>query len=427
MKTCAFYTLGCKVNQFETQSIRESFIKTGYQEVEFRRGADIYVINTCTVTAKTDKESRRLIREAHRLNPLAQIIVTGCYTERNEDEIKDIPGVQSIVKNRYKDRIVDIIDSKNSSYAQSSDEKYLPLTISDFKDRTRAFLKVQDGCNNFCSYCRIPLVRGRPRSRDMDSAISEMKRLISKDFREIVLTGICLGAWGEDLLPKKSLNELLGELINIKGDFRIRLSSIEPKYVNVRLIALIKSSPKLCKHLHIPLQSGDDEILKMMNRPYTTERYLNIVEMVRGEIPGISITTDILVGFPGETEANFHNTYGFVEKIRPSRVHIFPYSRREGTAAANLKKEIPRDILRRRMSQMRDLASISSYEYRKLFLQKETKVLVEHERDKDTDLLKGYDDKYIKILLRAGDFYMSRIIPIRIEKVEIGRTFGEMC
>jgi len=426
MNTCAFYTLGCKVNQYETQSIRESFVKAGYQEVRFAEPADVYVINTCTVTAKTDKESRRLIREVHRRSPLAQLVVTGCYSELDGDEIRNIPGVQFIVKNRDKDKIVDIINSKKVPYGYQADETYLPLAISDFKDRTKAFLKIQDGCNNFCSYCKIPFVRGRSKSRDVQSAIKETERLISKGFKELILTGICLGAWGEDLSPRSNLTELLEQLIELNGDFRIRLSSIEPKYVDTRLVGLIKSSPKLCRHLHIPLQSGDDRILKMMNRPYAARTYIDIIETVRTEIPEMSITTDILIGFPGETEANFRNTFRLIEKVRPSRIHVFPYSKREGTAAADLEQGMPKDIVKRRMNRIKGLALRMSYKYRKNFLQKETKVLVEHERDRATGLLKGYDDKYIKILLKGPDDYRARIMSVKIKKIDKERTFGEV-
>jgi threonylcarbamoyladenosine tRNA methylthiotransferase MtaB len=269
-------------------------------------------------------------------------------------------------------------------------------------------------------------VRGRSRSRDIESIIDEMKRLLSNNFKEIVLTGICLGAWGEDFLPKKSLYELLKWLIELGEDFRIRLSSIEPKYVNNRLLALIKSSSKLCKHLHIPLQSGDNKILKMMNRPYTADEYIKIAEMAKTAIPEISITTDILIGFPGEAEANFYNTYRLIEKINPSRIHIFSYSKRNGTAAADLRSEIPRDIITRRIRKLKALAQKTSYKYRKRFLNKETKVLVEHTKDKDTGLLKGYDDKYIKILLQGPDDYISKICSVRIKKVEPGYTIGQI-
>lgn len=260
----------------------------------------------------------------------------------------------------------------------------------------------------------------------MKSTIAEMERLISKNFKEIVLTGICLGAWGEDLSPEMCLNELLKQLIELEGDFRIRLSSIEPKYVNASLVELIKSTPKLCKHLHIPLQSGDDEILKRMNRPYSGDEYLDIIKMARSKIPEVSITTDILVGFPGETESNFGNTYKLIEKIRPSRSHIFSYSKREGTAAADSGDEVPKDIMKNRMSRIRNLAQESSYDYRKKFLHQKTEVLIEHERDRWTGLLKGYDGKYIKVLLKGADTHMSKIAPVRIEKVEMDQTLGAL-
>jgi threonylcarbamoyladenosine tRNA methylthiotransferase MtaB len=425
MRTCAFYTLGCKVNQYETQSIRESFGKAGYREVNFSEPADVYVINTCTVTAKTDKESRRLVREAHRKNPSALIVPTGCYVECDEGEIRNIPGVNLVVKNKDKDEIVNIVRSGDHGLGRASGKDYLPLSISDFKDRTKAFLKVQEGCDNFCSYCKVPLVRGRSRSRDIKSTIAEMRRLVSKGFKEIVLTGICLGAWGADLLPKKSFDELVECLIKLDGDFRIRLSSIEPKYVNTRLLSLIKSTPKLCKHLHIPLQSGDDDILKAMNRPYTADKYVDIVKRIRRMIPDIAITTDILLGFPGETESRFRSTYKLVKEIKPSRIHIFSYSERKGAAASRLERTVSKEEVKRRLNRMRGLALEISYKYRKDFLHKTTKVLVESERDKETGLLKGYDDKYMRILLEGPDSYKSRIMPSKIQRVETERTFGK--
>ena len=427
MKTCAFYTLGCKVNQYETQSIREDFVKVGYRELKFGESCDVYVINTCTVTAKTDKESRRIIREVHRRNPQARIVVTGCYVECDEDEIRNMPCPHIIVRNNDKDKITDIIDSKGTSRCleQPIDYRgYLPLTISDFKDRTKAFIKIQDGCDNFCSYCKVPLVRGHSRSRDIESILGEARRLIAKGFKEIVLAGICLGAWGKDLSPKSSLDELLERLIELRADFRVRLSSIEPKYVNARLISIMRTSRKLCKHLHIPFQSGDNEILKMMNRPYTVDTYIDIVEETRRDLPEVSITTDIMVGFPQETEANFHNTCRFLERIGPSRVHIFTYSRREGTAAASLSGEVPKHIAKKRFNRLKDLALRVSYDYRKNFLQKETEVLIEGKRDKETGCLKGYDDKYIKILLMGEDSYKCRIVPVKIQKVNMESTFG---
>jgi len=429
MKTCAFYTLGCKVNQYETQSIRENFIKAGYREVDFNEPCGVYVINTCTVTEKTDKESRRLIRKAHRQNPLAEIVVTGCYAELDSDEITSTPGVSFIIKNADKDKITDIIASKSAAVGVSGTKEYASGAISDFKDRSKAFLKIQDGCNNFCSYCKVPLVRGYSVSRREDSIIAEAKRLIAKGFREIILTGICLGAWGFGVSRKKDLSALLENITGIKGDFRIRLSSIEPKYVNDKLLAVIKRSLKLCKHLHIPLQSGDDKILKMMNRPYTFAEYTEIITNARRKIPGISVTTDILLGFPGEGDGNFRNTCKLIEKIMPSRIHIFPYSRRKGTVAASLPEEVPKSVVAKRLKVMNALALKASYGYRRHFLGKTTEVLVEAERDKESGLLKGYDDKYISIMLtdsasKEAERYISHLVPVRIQKVDSQKTYG---
>lgn len=425
MNTCSFRTLGCKVNQYETQSIRESFVSAGYRELSFNERCDVYVINTCTVTAKTDKESRRLIREAARRNPLAKIVVTGCYTELNSGDISAMQGNHMVVRNSDKHRIPGIIDSaKNISQKSSKRKQYPSLSISDFKGRTKAFLKIQDGCDNSCSYCKVSLVRGPSQSRDMQSSLAEARRLIDKGFKELVLTGICLGAWGRDLSPEKHLSEFLERLIMMKGGFRIRLSSIEPKYVDARLISTMRFSHKTCKHIHIPFQSGDDKILSAMNRSHTVDEYTDIVDMARDLIPEISITTDIVVGFPGETEENFQNTCRFITKIKPVRTHIFSYSKREATAASNMQGEVPKCTVKRRMGEIRKLAAQTSYDYRKNFLQKKTDVLVESKRDEATALLTGYDDKYIKILLDGEDTYKARMVPVKIRRVALERTFG---
>lgn len=431
MKTCAFYTLGCKVNQYETQSIRESFLKSGYKEVEFSEPSGVYVINTCTVTEKTDKESRRLIRKAGRQNPKAKIVVTGCYAELDANEIKNVPGVSFIIKNADKDKIARIIDSKKPVIYPPGNRKYSPLEISDFKDRSKAFLKIQDGCSNFCSYCKVPLVRGSSVSRDEGSVIAEAERLIRKGFKEIILTGICLGAWGGESIPKKSLSSLLVKLAGIDGDFRIRLSSIEPKYVDNGLLETIKRFPKLCRHLHVPFQSGDNKILKMMSRPYTFDGYVKIIRNARRQIPAVSVTTDILIGFPGEGDGNFRNTCKLIETVRPSRIHIFPYSKRSGTVAADLADDVPKNVIAKRLNVVNTLALRASYEYRKKFLGKATEVLVEAERNKATGLLKGYDDKYINILIngsgaKAAEKCISGLIKVRIQKVDINSTYASI-
>ncbi|MBL7070718.1 MAG: tRNA (N(6)-L-threonylcarbamoyladenosine(37)-C(2))-methylthiotransferase MtaB [Candidatus Omnitrophica bacterium] len=424
MKTCAFHTLGCKVNQYETQGIRECFSGAGYTEVRFDGPSDVYIINTCTVTARADRESRHLIRRAHRRNPSGKIVVTGCYTERDDREIGDIPGVHLIVRNKDKNSIVDRLEMRKNAAGIAREQDYPEMNISDFKGMTKAYLKVQDGCDNHCSYCKIPLVRGPSRSRDVESAIMEARRLISKGFKELILTGICLGAWGEDLSPRMRLHELLERLAAIDGNFRIRLSSIEPKYVDEPLLRSLNRSSKMCKHLHVPLQSGDNKILCMMNRPYTARKYTAMAKAARHIVPDISITTDVLVGFPSETEGNFNNTCRLVKNVTPSRVHVFRYSRREGTAASALKDEAPSDAVRKRLKKINDLAALTSLKYRKRFKNKATDVLIESERDTDTGMLKGYDDKYVKVLLEGPDSYMSKIMTVRIEKVDEGTTMG---
>jgi len=423
MKTCAFRTLGCKVNQYETQAMRELFTSAGYREVSFRSPSEVYVINTCTVTAKTDREGRYLIRQANRTNPRGRVIVTGCYTELDEEKIRSIPGVSLIVKNRDKARIIQMLEP-GAEGTKDPETGYTALSVSDFKGHTKAYLKVQDGCDNFCSYCKVPLARGRSRSRSPESAVEEMKRLVDKGFKEIILTGICLGAWGGDFKPGRRLIDLLRPLASVEGDFRIRLSSVEPKYVDEALTAFIRSSPKICRHLHVPLQSGDDDVLRMMNRPYTADGFRAMIASARKTLPEVSITTDALVGFPGESDSAFDNTCRLLEDILPSRIHVFPYSRREGTAASLYKDGPPFDAVRRRLEKIRSLASSSSFSYRKRFLNRATGVLIETERDRSTGLLKGYDDKYIKVVLSGPDSYMSSITPVRIERVEKDCTIG---
>jgi len=426
LKTCAFYTLGCKVNQYETQYMRESLIKAGYREQRFNDVCDLYIVNTCTVTAKADKESRRVIRDAFRRNPDATICVTGCYVERDAEDINKIPGRLLIVRNDQKDRICQAINGNkiNDEVRKDNKNRYTPLNISDFKGRDRAFVKIQDGCDNHCAYCKIPLVRGVSRSRDSYSILAEIKRLLSLGFKEIVLTGICLGAWGRDLIPREDLSTLLHRIVCLSGDFRVRLSSIEPKFITHSLLSTISSAHKICKHLHIPFQSGDDEILKAMNRPYAFETYLNLVEIIRRNIPDISITTDILVGFPGETERHFAKTCKLVEEIRPLRTHIFSYSRRKGTPASLLKNEIPKSIVRQRMKIVSRLAAKVSEDYRKEFLLKKSRLLIESKRDKGTGMLQGYDDKYFRIFVNGPNYYMSTFATVKIEKVVGEHTIG---
>ncbi|MBU4140336.1 MAG: MiaB/RimO family radical SAM methylthiotransferase, partial [Candidatus Omnitrophica bacterium] len=310
-KRVKFYTLGCKVNQYETQAIREKFLYAGFRENNSEI-ADVYIVNTCTVTARADRESRRLIRRLLRSNPDSKIIVTGCYIEKDAAEILSISNKIRIVPNRQKHCIINFLNLTPDVVAQFigqrtnfcsingattlNDKVFLPLKISDFKDHERAFVKIQDGCNNFCSYCKVPLVRGVSRSRSPKEITAEVERLTRRGFKEVVLTGICLGSYH---YKSFDLAAVLSALENIEREFRIRLSSIEPQLISNDLIGRIADSEKICPHLHIPLQSGDNKILKRMNRRYTREKFLSLIAKIKKKIKDVAITTDILVGFPG--------------------------------------------------------------------------------------------------------------------------------
>lgn len=410
-------TLGCKVNQYESQAMRETLIRSGFKECLAEDIADIFIVNTCTVTGRADKESRRMISLFHKINPNAKIVVTGCYVEHDSAEVSFFPGVSNIIKNTDKNRIAEILGNR-------AQEPRPHFTISDFKNHAKAFIKIQDGCENFCAYCKVPFVRGLPKSKPMIDILDELSTLIANGFKEVVLTGICLGAWGKDLSENASLLDILKELKRVPGDFRVRLSSIEPKYVTDDLIGFISENKWMCRHLHIPLQSGDDEILKRMNRPYTAKEYAAIISKARSAIKDVAITTDIMVGFPGESEVNFKNTAAALRDILPSRTHVFTFSRRKGTAAYEMEGGIEEQVLKRRYTQVRAIALSGSYLYRQKFLNKELNILVETRRDKLTGLLKGYSDNYINILFDGADELMKRIVPVEIDYINLSYTFG---
>ena len=401
MKTIKFFTLGCKANQYDTQSMREYFAVRGLREINNGRKADVYLINTCTVTHRSDAESLNLIRRAKRQNPGAKIIVTGCFTELDRDRIKAVSRKVFIVRNRQK-------------------QKFLSRGISDFKGHTRAFLKIQDGCNNSCAYCKVPLVRGPSRSRQLSGIVPEAKRLVERGFKEVVLTGICLGAYGHDLNPRMTLIDVIEELEKINGLLRIRLSSIEARDVSGELIKKLACSKKLCPHLHIPVQSGDDHILRKMKRHYTRADYLRLFKRLKSAVPGIAISTDILVGFPAETEENFQSTVTLIKKASPVRTHIFPYSEREGTPAAFYDGKINPNVIAQRIAQIREIAKERSFSYKKAFLSKKIKVLIE-ERVKDAPRFwQGYSDNYIKVRVKSRANLKNRLVLVKFQRIAKG-------
>ena len=401
-------TLGCKVNQYESQVIRENFLKDGYIQASNSDEADICVVNTCTVTSTSDSKSLKLIRSGLRKKNKC-IIATGCMIESSDLDLRKLKGVDFIIKNEDKYRIPHIIRS-SLNFLES---RALSDTITNFEGHARAFVKIQDGCNNTCSYCRVRIVRGRSRSRPSEDILKECKTILSNGYGEIVLTGICLGAYGKDISKDANLPKLIKEICKIKGNWRMRLSSIEPKDVTGDLIDLIKSEEKLCKHLHIPFQSGDDEVLKKMNRPYKADDYIGIVNKLREAIPDIAISTDIMVGFPGEKDVNFENTVSFIKEIRPMRMHVFGFSMRPGTSAYNYKNNISSFLKKKREHILMDIANNFAMEFEKVFAGKEAKVLVEDKRDKH-GFLSGYTDRYIKVLIDGPDSIKSSLITCQL-------------
>jgi threonylcarbamoyladenosine tRNA methylthiotransferase MtaB len=395
MPTIRFRTLGCKVNQYDTQSIRERFLSQGFEEAVNKSAADIYLINTCTVTSSADRKSRSVIRKCIRENPKAKVIVTGCMAINDRDALAKIQGVSLIIS-----------------------RSFFSEGVADFCGHTRAFLKIQDGCDNFCSYCKVPLVRGRSRSRPFQEVIREGEILAAKGFKEIVLTGICLGDYGRDTGAGIDLVKVIEELEKLKTLSRIRLSSIEAGDVTNALINKMAGSKKLCSHLHIPIQSGDDEILKKMKRKYSRKFYLGLIDKIKKKVPGVSITTDCLVGFPGESEKCFQNTLSLIKQIVPLRTHIFPYSPRKGTNAFRFAGENDKALIERRCSKLKEAAEECGLSYRKLFLSKTVDVLIEGKVKKDPDFWQGYTSSYIMVLVKSKCNLKNRIIPLRLEKLK---------
>jgi len=416
MKRFYIKTLGCKVNQYESQVIRENFLKDGYTEAEDSDDADICVVNTCTVTKVSDSKSLKSIRSGiGKKNKI--IVATGCMVDAKDMELRKLKGADFIVRNRDKYNIPYIIGAQTGN-------REAQCSIRGFKGHARAFVKVQDGCDNRCSYCKVSIVRGRSRSRPLEDIIEECSNLVKNGYQEIVLTGICLGSFGRDFSNGMDLSKLIEDLCKISGHWRVRLSSIEPKDVTDRLIQQIKSEERLCKHLHIPFQSGDDEILKRMKRPYTVAGYKAIIAGIRKEVPDIAISTDIMVGFPGEKERNFQNTVNFIKEIAPMRMHVFGFSKRIGTPAYNYIDNVSNSVKKEREKELISLAVGFSRAFESQFIGKTAKVLVEHRRDKQ-GFLQGYTDRYIKVLIDGPDTIKSALITCQLMTRAPFQIYGE--
>lgn len=428
MKTVAFYTLGCKVNQYETQAISELFEKEGYTVCPFEEKADIYIINTCSVTGLSDRKSRQMIRRAKRKNPCGIIAVTGCYAQTAADEILKIEGVNLTVGTQNRADIVKMCENAAGKRVNAvtdilhTHDFEEDLSVTSYEDRTRAYIKVQEGCSQFCSYCIIPYARGPIRSRSRLNIISEAKRLVEKGFSELVLVGIHIASYGKDL-KNTSLAELIDEINNIDGLKRIRLSSIEPMTLNEDFIHAVRPADKLCHHFHISLQSGCDETLKRMNRKYTGEDYEHIVSLLRENFDDCAITTDIMVGFPGETDEEFQKSAEFAKKIKFSDTHIFPYSPRPNTPAAKLE-QLDAQTKQHRSEEMFKIAAKSRKDFLDAHIGQVMEVLFERECEKG--IFEGKTKNYIHVEASSDTDISGKILDVIIRKNDGNVCFGDI-
>lgn len=421
----ALTTLGCKINQFESDVLRRDFETRGNTIVPFEAEADVYIINTCSVTAKSDYQCRQAIRAAVRRGHGAQVVVTGCYAETRPEEISQIQGVDRVYGNREKDAIVDQIMSTPASRSGTTIHSSSPIVAKTVRSRTRGFLKIQDGCDNRCSYCIVPSARGASRSVAFHEVIREFERLVQARCPEIVLSGIHIGAYGSDLGAHINLVELLTRLIPARQDTRIRLSSIEPGEITLDLAGFIGKG--LCRHLHIPLQSGDDTILASMKRGYTSGFYRDLLEGIAKQVPGIALGADVMVGFPGEGEREFRNTMKLVEESPLTHLHVFSYSPRPGTPAAGMKGQVSEAIKKERSEALRTLGRMNNLRFRQMHLGSELDVVVEDKRDAKTGLFSGLTDNYLRVHIYGSKAeHIGEKIMIRIKEVNSQINFAEI-
>lgn len=424
MPTVAFHTLGCKVNHYETEAIWQLFEQNGYERTDFEKTSDVYVINTCTVTNTGDKKSRQVIRRAVRKNPDAVICVTGCYAQTSPAEIMAIPGVDVVVGTQDRVKMLDYIDQFkqerqpiNAVGNIMKNRVYEELDVPSFTDRTRASLKIQEGCNNFCTFCIIPWARGLMRSRDPEEVIRQASQLVESGYQEIVLTGIHTGGYGSDF-KDYNLAMLLRDLEEkVPGLKRIRISSIEASQLTDEVIDVIDQSNIVVRHMHIPLQSGSDTVLKRMRRKYTMEAFADRLTRLKKALPGLAVTSDVIVGFPGETEEEFMETYNFIKEHQFSELHVFPYSKRTGTPAARMDDQVDEDVKNERVHKLIALSDQLAKEYAAQFEGEVLEVIPEEPfKDGGEGMYSGYTDNYLKVVFPATEEMVGKIVKVKITK-----------
>ena len=428
VRTVAFMTLGCKVNQYETETMEGLFRQAGYRVVPFTESADVYIVNTCSVTMLGEKKSRQLVRRAQRQNEAALIAVTGCYAQLAPDIVGTLPGVRLIVGTQDRGRIVELVEEAAAGSEVLRDvgdimaaDTFEDIPLFAAPERTRAFLKIQEGCQNFCTFCIIPYTRGPLRSRALFSVRREAEKLVAAGFREIVLTGIHLGAYGRDLTGTVTLADAARTVLEIDGLQRLRLGSLESVELTPALFTLLRDDRRFARHLHLPLQAGSDAVLREMHRFYDTAGYERLLTRIREEVPGIAISTDIIVGFPGETEAMFQESLAFVRRQEFARVHVFPYSRRPATPAAVRSDQVPHPVRRERVKMMQALADEMAADYHGKFIGTIVPVLFETQHEGVAD---GLTDTYIRVYTK-GPVKVGEITAMRLLRLYRDGVWGE--
>ena len=413
----AFHTLGCKVNQYETEAMQKIFLSAGYELTQELESADVIVVNTCTVTSLSSQKSRQIIRRAAKANANSVLAVVGCYAQNQPQEISKIDGVDIIIGTKDRVKIVELVEE----VLKNRGEKILQVgeveSISEFEElphtpqRTRAFLKIEDGCNNFCTYCIIPYVRGKVRSRSLESIRAECQQLAAAGYKEIVLTGIHIGAYGKDFSGKITLADAVKVVLDSANPLRLRLGSIESVEMTDELIDLLKTDRRICNHVHLPLQSGSDEILKAMHRPYTTKNFAELTARLVEEIPDISIGTDLIVGFPGETEKHFAETLKFLQSQPFSKIHVFPFSAREGTLAAKMQNQIDAQTKKIRVAEVLKIARAKEKNFAEKLIGRIVEIIAETE---ENGIVDGLTTNYVRLKIPAKNIKLGEVVKVAV-------------
>jgi len=432
MKRVAFYTLGCKVNQYETEVMAEAFENAGYEQVSFEETADVYVINTCTVTGLSARKSRQAIRRAKQLNQHAIVAAVGCYPQTAKDEVEGLPEVDIIAGTADRAKITDYVEEFKAGRERISvvgnimkTHVFENLKIERYKNRTRAFLKIQEGCSQFCSYCIIPYARGPIRSRPSGEVLQEVRKLAEGGFKEVVLTGIHIASYGKDLGQMRLL-ELVSHIHEVNGIDRIRIGSIEPTIITEEFAAVASRMEKLCPHYHISLQSGCDETLSRMNRRYTAIEYKKAVELLREKIPDVAVTTDVMVGFPGETDEEFTKTFEFLTAIKLAKMHVFKFSPRKGTPAASFEEQVEGTVKEARSARLLELSENCALNFNSSFIGRTMPVLYEQEVKGSDGFFEGLTPNYIRVLSKGNNNLVGNINMSKLLKAESDHIVGEI-